>query len=304
MIQNSVIKLIKNKHKLRLNIIHRIICPCLYFLPDDLFLKIRYKLEVGSWLNLKHPKTFNEKLNWLKIHNRKDVFTQMVDKEEVKEYVGKIIGNNYVIPTIGLWNNPKEVDWDNLPNKFVLKTTHGGGGVAVVICKDKSKLDKRSVVKNFEKCMKVDIYKAYREWPYKNVKKRIIAEPLIESLDGDLRDYKFFCFNGKVRCFKIDFGRFTEHHANYYDRDGNLLLFGEKGLEPVYSHIEIMPDNLREMINIAEKLSNNIPFLRVDLYNVSGRIYFGELTFYPAAGMGEFTDKDWENTLGSYINLK
>ena len=275
---------------------------CLSFLPDKIYLSLRYRCRMGHWINWKNPKTFTEKIQWLKINNRRPEYTRMVDKFAVKEYVAGVIGEEYIIPTLGVWDKPEDIDWDSLPDQFVLKTTHGGGGGGVVICRDKKTFDKGKALEKLTESLNSDIYKSFREWPYKDVPKRIIADKFMtpeKNLESaGLMDYKFFCFNGKVRFFKVDFGRFVEHHANYYSPEGELLEFGEQGLEPDPNyHIEL-PNNLKEMIALAEKLSANEPFLRVDFYNVNGKIYFGELTFYPASGMGKWTTDDADMTVG------
>lgn len=282
-------------------------------LPDKLYLTVLYRLTMGKKLDLKNPRTFNEKLQWLKLYYRKPEFTNMVDKFAVKKYVENRIGKEYVIPTLGIWNSSDDIDWDCLPNQFVLKTTHGSGGHSVSICKDKEKFDIEAAKTKMEWSLKCsDTYIHYKEWPYKNVKKRIIAEefinpakyaPLGDAVDFDLKDYKFFCFNGKVRCFKVDFGRFTNHHANYYSPLGEILPFGETCCTPDFLHKEILPENLSKMIELAEKLSFGLPFIRVDLYNIYGKIYFGELTFFPAGGVGAFTDQEWDRKLGDWLEL-
>ena len=274
-----------------------------FCLSDKQYLKAIFMYRFGYSLDLDNPRTFCEKLQWLKLYDRKQEYTKMVDKFEVKKYVANKIGEEYIIPTLGVWNTPWDIDWDTLPNQFVLKTTHGGGGNGVIICKDKMQLNKESVCKALSESLNCDLYKSFREWPYKNVSKRIIAELFLENPSGELNDYKFFCFNGLVKFFKIDFNRFIEHHANYYLPNGQLLPFGEKGLEPDFEHVETMPDNLSEMIKIAERLSNGCKFVRVDLYDVKGKIYFGELTFYPAAGLGEFVPEEWNEKIGDFINI-
>ena len=275
------------------------------WLPDATYLKLLYRFKMGHRLDLKNPQTFTEKLQWLKLYNRKPEYTKMVDKYAVKEYVAKKIGEEYIIPTLGVWDKPEDIDWVSLPNKFVLKTTHGGGGGGVVICKDKATFDKTTAIAKLKESMASDIYSYLREWPYKNVPKRIIAEKFLAPEKSpalkDLPDYKFFCFNGKVNFFKVDFGRFVEHHANYYDTDGNLLPFGEKSFEPDPSYNIELPNNLNEMISLAERLSMKEPFLRVDFYNVNGNIYFGELTFYPASGMGKWTTEEADVIIGNYL---
>lgn len=422
-----------------------------FLFSDKVYLSLRYRCQMGHWIDWKHPKTFTEKLQWLKIYDYKPEYTQMVDKLAAKDYVAARIGEKYIIPTLGVWDKVEEIDWDALPDQFVLKTTHGGGSCGVVVCTDKSQLDKEKAIKKLETSMQTNAGETYRERPYLNVPRKILAEKFIaerklstslqhnelpdykffcfngepkflyvsdspnhelaflntdwtlapfgrkdykplqnippkpENLDemldiarrlshgkahirvdlynvgghvyfgeltfytgaglipftpeeydkvlGDmlklptggvkilikdnkiiedtengpfeeLKDYKFFCFGGKVKCFKIDFGRFVEHHANYYSPEGDLLPFGEKGLEPDPAHEEIMPNNLKAMISVAEKLSEGFKFLRVDLYNVKGNIYFGELTFYPAAGMGAFVPEVWDGKLGDMLGLQ
>lgn len=284
-----------------------IVSNFLRWLPDAPYLKLLYRFKMGHRLDLKSPKTFTEKIQWLKLYNRKPEYTTMVDKYAVKQYVANIIGEEYIIPTLGVWDKPEDVDWENLPNQFVLKTTHGGGGGGVVICKDKKIFDKNAAIDKLNESLSSDIYRGLREWPYKNVPKRIIAEkfmaPEKSSAPNDLPDYKFFCFNGKVRFFKVDFGRFVEHHANYYSPEGELLEFGEQGLEPDPSYPIELPNNLRDMIALAERMSKNEPFLRVDFYNVNGKIFFGELTFYPASGLGKWTTEEADMKIGKYLNL-
>lgn len=429
----------------------------LVWLPDKPYLSLRYRCQMGHWIDWKHPRTFTEKLQWLKVYDYKPEYTRMVDKLAAKDYVAERIGKEYIIPTLGVWDSVEDIDWDSLPNQFVLKTTHGGGGCGVVVCPDKSNLDKEKAIAKLRVSMRSNAGQTYREKAYLNVPRKIIAEKFMAErkapseivdkdlpdykffcfngeprycqvirdrhsketidfydmewkhmpfvglnpvaknglnpvakpqhlevmkdicrklsksmkfsridlyviddkeyfgeitlypaagfgefnptewnvklgdlikLDGnqmggvkcrvhdneiectpipyeykDLQDYKFFCFGGKVKCFKIDFGRFVEHHANYYSPSGELLPFGERGLEPDFNHIEVMPANLSEMISIAERLSVGFKFLRVDLYNVKGKIYFGELTFYPAAGMGAFVPDEWDEKLGEQIMI-
>lgn len=277
------------------------------WLPDTLYLKLVYRFKIGHRLNLKKPKTFTEKIQWLKLYNRRPEYTTMVDKYAVKQYVAALIGADHIIPTLGVWNKVEDIDWDSLPDQFVLKTTHGGGGGGVVICKDKSSFDRKLAIDKLKLSLASDIYLNLREWPYKNVPKRIIAEKFIapggSSATTDLPDYKFFCFNGKVKFFKVDFGRFMDHHANYYSPAGVLQEFGEKEYLPNSNYPIVLPDNLNEMVSLAERLSQNELFLRVDFYSVNGKIYFGELTFYPASGLGKFTPEEWDERLGDLIVL-
>lgn len=274
------------------------------WLPDKFYLQLRFRLEMGAKLNLKNPQTFQEKIQWLKLYNRKPEYTQMVDKYAAKAYVTERIGEQYVIPTIGVWNRPEDIDFAKLPDKFVLKTTHGGGGGGVVVCTDKTTLDIGVVKNRLNRSLSTNIYRTYKEWPYKNVPRRIIAEQMLLTPDGtDLKDYKFFCFNGEVKFFKVDFDRFVEHHANYYAPDWTLLPFGEIAFPPVPDKGLEKPDNFDNMLKIAEELSAGFPFLRVDLFNVAGQIFFGELTFFPASGMTAFTPAGWDETIGGYLTL-
>lgn len=418
------------------------------WLPDKPYLQLLYRFKMGHRLDLKNPKTFTEKIQWLKLYNRKPEYTRMVDKYAVKDYVANIIGKEHIIPTLGVWNRPEDIDWDALPNQFVLKTTHGGGGGGVAICKDKHTFNRTEAIAKLNQSMRSDIYNGLREWPYKNVPRRVIAETflapwkgqtdltdykiycfngvpkLIMTADGRfsedkrfgyydtewnavditwgaprpdkdlprpkqlpqmlevasqlsknipharidlynvrdnvmfgeitmfdssgleaitpdnmdeylgsmielpyssngggkyliingmiervlkedeaLNDYKFFCFNGNVKFFKVDFGRFVEHHANYYSPEGTLLEFGEKDFKPVPEHPIVLPVNLNAIIALAEKLATNIPFLRVDFYNINGKIYFGELTFYPASGLSHWTSEEKDEKLGCFLQL-
>lgn len=291
--------LLHNRSALGIAILYRLS----FMFPDKQYLKMMFRLKMGYPLNLKKPQTFNEKLQWLKLYNRRPEYTQMVDKYAVKEYVAKIIGEKYIIPTIGVWDKFDQINFSSLPELFVLKTTHGGGGGGVVICNNKDNFDISDARQKLNRSLSGNIYNSLREWPYKDVKKRIIAEKYICDEKNELKDYKFFCFNGKVQFFKIDFDRFIEHHANYYDRAGNLLPFGEADFLPKPEILLDIPYNLSEMIQIAEKLAANIPFIRVDLYNIKGKIYFGEMTFFPSSGLGQFLPKKYDYILGELIKL-
>lgn len=271
---------------------------------DETYLRRVFPLHLGYELDLENPKTFNEKLQWLKLYDRKPDYVNMVDKVEAKKYVTSIIGEDYVVPTYAIYEKVSEIDLDALPDKFVLKTTHAGGSVGVVICRDKNHFDKENAIMNLRAALKRDHSILGREWVYSKIKHRIIAEEYLDPFpDTDLRDYKFFCFNGKVKCFKIDFGRFKEHRANYFDRDGNLISLGEITCPPDVSyHLEI-PTNIKSMISIAEKLAGSHVFCRIDLYNIKERILFGEITLFPASGFGRFTDDIWDIQLGSWLDL-
>ena len=271
--------------------------------PDRLYLKSIFWLRLGYKLDLSDPKTFNEKLQWLKLYNRRPEYTQMVDKFAVKEYIANIIGEEYIIPTLGVYDKAEEIDFDELPDQFVLKCTHDSG--LALICKDKTKFDRKDAIKKLNKSLKQNYYWWSREWPYKNVQPRIIAEKyMIDNTVKELRDYKFFCFNGRVELYKVDYDRFVNHRANYFTREGEILPFGEETCQPDSNKDIQIPNTISQMISIADKLSGNLgPFARVDLYSANDKIYFGEITFFPAGGFGRFTDPKWDRKLGDLMRL-
>lgn len=269
---------------------------------DEEYLKRMFECYMKKELNLANPQTFNEKLQWLKLYDRKPEYTTMVDKYAVKKYVADIIGEEYIIPTLGVWNHFDEIDFDKLPNQFVLKCTHDSGGI--VICKDKNKLDLKSAKKKIEKCLKRNYYWSSREWPYKDVKPRIIAEPYMEdSKYGSLTDYKFFCFNGKMKCLYISIGSHTtKQKLQFFDRNFNILPIKRSDYLD-FDKIPEKPFHLDDMIVLAEKLSRDIPHTRIDFYYIHNRIYFGEITFFTGSGFIPFTDKKWDYKLGSWLKL-
>lgn len=272
-------------------------------MPDRDYLERKFEALMGTPLHLDAPQTFNEKLQWLKLYDRKPEYTMMVDKYRVREYIAQKIGAEYLIPLLGVWNSPDEIDFAALPEQFVLKCNHNSG-LGMCICKDKSTLNLRKVRRELQKGFRQDYYLPGREWPYKDVPRKIIAEKyMIDNDVNELRDYKFFCFRGEVKCFKVDFDRFIDHRANYFDPNGNPMPFGEVVCPPKPDKQLVLPENLDEMIALAEKLSGDVPFLRVDFYNIQGRIYFGELTFSPASGMGRFIPEEWDTVLGSWLQL-
>lgn len=271
---------------------------------DETFLRKVYKLHFGKELNLENPKTFNEKLQWLKLHDRKPEYTRMVDKYEAKKYVAEKIGEQYTIPTLGVWDKFDEIDFDSLPNQFVLKCTHDSGGL--VVCKDKTKLDIPTAKKKINKHLKRKYFYIWREWPYKNVKPRIIAEKYMEDeKTTELRDYKIFCFNGEAKLLFIATDRQTEGEEtkfDFFDMEFNHLPFTNG-----HPNAKIPPEKpvcFDEMRELAEKLSAGIPHLRVDFYEVNGRVYFGELTFSHWSGMTPFDPPEWDEKLGNWITLK
>lgn len=272
--------------------------------PDSVYVRLKYRKNFGKLPNLRNPQTFNEKLNWLKLYDRNQHYTTLVDKHEVKQYVADVIGGEYVIPTIGVWESAEEIDFDSLPDKFVMKATHDSGGV--VICRDKSKLDREAARKKMSEALQRDFYAVTREWPYKNVKRRIIAEQLLEvdgdTTNGSINDYKFFCFNGKVRFMKVDVDRDTDHRANYYDTKFHLLNFTETRFGFADKPVE-KPVHFEKMIELAEKLAKDKRFLRVDFYEVGDRLYFGEITFFPDSGVGRFTPESADDEIGAMLQL-
>lgn len=276
-----------------------------WLIPDDvLYLRVIYKLHFGERLNLKNPTKFSEKIQWLKLYNHNPLYSILVDKLKVKKYVAKSIGSKYIIPTLCEWDKPQSIKLEQLPERFVIKTNHDGGSNGIVICKDKAKLSMRKVLQELNHSFYRSSYMAGREWPYKNVSKKVFAEQYVTDSNGELRDYKFFCFNGKVRCFKIDYNRQINHQANYYDPQCKLQLYGETAY-PFNPDADIhIPENINEMITLAEKLADGLPFVRIDFYNVDGRIYFGEFTFYPAGGMSHWDgDIDVDALWGSWLEL-
>lgn len=272
---------------------------------DEKYLKKLFRLNMGKELNLDNPQTFSEKLQWLKLYNRKPEYTQMVDKVEAKKYVANLIGEEYIIPTLGVYNSVGEIDFNALPNQFVLKTTHGGGSGGVVVCKDKTTLNIADCKRELQRSMKQNIYRHLREWPYKDVKPRIIAEKLLEVKESeDLPDYKFYCFNGEPRYCQVIRDRNFKETIDFYDMDWNHLPFiglnpvAKNGLNPVER-----PFCFENMIRICKELAKDIIFSRIDLYVIDEKVYFGEITFYPASGLGEFSPQEWNYTLGEMIQL-
>lgn len=273
------------------------------YMPDEAYLKRKYRACMGKKLNLEHPQTFNEKLQWLKIHDRKPEYTMMVDKYLVREYVAKTVGEEYLIPLLGVWEDPEEIDFDALPDQFVLKCNHNSG-LGMCICKDKSELDLPKVKRELKKGLKQDYYLTGREWVYKDVPRRIIAEKyMVDESETELKDYKIMCFGGKARCCFVCTDRHTKEglHITIFDNSWNMMHFG-RHRHPSKDGIH-KPAKYETMVKLAEVLAKDIPFVRVDFYEVDGKIYFGELTFFPGSGFEEFTPEEWDNTLGEWIKL-
>lgn len=276
-----------------------------FWIPDKRYLQMLYYLKMGKRLNLDRPQSFCEKLQWLKLYDRQLRYTMMVDKLAVKDYVADIIGEKYIIPTIGIWERPEDINFDDLPQQFVLKTTHGGGSGGVVICKDKFALDKNRVINDLKESLRQNIYQKYREWPYKGVKRRIMAEKYLPvATDNELKDYKFYCFDGKPKFCQVIGGRRVKETIDFFDMNWQHQNF--YGLNPVARPAIIpplRPLHFEEMQIIANKLSQDIRFCRIDLYDTLDCPYFGEITFYPASGMGLFTPDEYNYILGEMIHL-
>lgn len=272
------------------------------WMDDEKYIKIAYKILMNKPLNLDSPKTYSEKLQWIKLHDRRPEYTMMVDKHAVKEYVTKVIGKQYIIPTLGVWKHFDEIDFDLLPNQFVLKCTHDSGGL--VICKNKEQLDKEKARKKIEECLKHNFYYGQREWPYKDVPHQIIAEAYMEdSTTKELRDYKFFAFDGEVKAMFIatERGSKEETKFDFFDADYNHLPFING--HPNAVELPKKPKCFDEMKDLASKLSKGIPQVRVDFYEVDGKVYFGEMTFFHWSGFKPFEPEKWDDIFGSWINL-
>lgn len=273
------------------------------FVPDLPYLKLVYWAEMGKSLNIENPQTFNEKIQWLKLYNRNPKNTKYVDKYEVRRYIAETIGEQYLIPLINVYDEVNEINWDSLPNSFVLKCTHGSG--SNIICKDKNNLDINLAKKKLKRWMNQSWYYFGREWEYKNIKPRIICEKyIVDNHENDLKDYKIMCFNGKAKCIFVCLNRNSKNglNINIYDKNWNLLPFERNGA-PNSKEIVKKPKNLELMLELAEVLAKEFPFLRVDFYDVNDKIYFGEMTFYPGSGFRGFTPEQYDEILGSWINL-
>lgn len=273
----------------------------LNWMTDESYLKIKYRAAMGEKLSLEAPETFNEKLQWLKLHDRKPEYTMMVDKYKVREYIKDQLGEEYLIPLLGVWDDPDDIDFDTLPNQFVLKCNHNSG-LGMCICKDKSKLDIPKVKAELRKGLAQDYYLTGREWPYKDVPRKIICEKYMEDGSGDaLQDFKFFCFNGEPKMMYVSRDASCKPYTDFYDMD-----FCRVQLSMVDPNSELgvnKPENFEQMKKISARLSRNIPFLRVDFYEIKGALYLGELTFFHSSGFGPISPNEWAHKLGSWIKL-
>lgn len=249
---------------------------------DKFQIKSYFWLEMGKRLDLKNPVTMNEKIQWLKLYNRKPEYRLLVDKVKVKDVVSKNIGPEHVVPLLGVWDHFDDIDFEKLPNQFVLKTNHSGGNTGVVIVNDKNTFDRESAKRKLELSLKDDIYKQFREWVYKDMDKKIFAESFLGT---DLTDYKFYCFNGEVDSVLICVDRqMGDPKFYFFNKDWKLCRYNKRGKEAPADFSLPKPNGIDEMFILAEKMSKGFPFIRLDFYYVKGQIYFGEYTFYPASG--------------------
>lgn len=274
-------------------------------MPDEKYLKMLYKANTGEELNLENPVKLNEKLQWLKLHDRKPVYTQMADKYRAREYIASKVGREYLIPLLGVWERAEDIDFDSLPDSFVLKCNHTSS-TGLCVCRDKSRLDRETVRKKLTKAMAQNYYLVWREWPYKDIPRRIIAEQFLSEPDGSpLVDYKFYCYGGEPRYFMVSYGE-AEHNVKNHKFDMQLnsidYLFKK---QPAVPAEEIkLPENIDKMIELAGILCRGHQHLRVDMYSVGGRIYCGELTFFSGGGFIKMVSQEYSDYLAGLIDLK
>ena len=275
----------------------------LNWVPDSLYLKLLYRVIMGRKLNLKNPKEYNEKLQWLKLNDRKPEYSTMVDKYEVRGYIEDLLGDKYLIPCLGIYDSVDDIDIDALPDRFVLKCTHDSGSVE--ICKDKSSFDIECARHRLSQAMKRNYYATYREWPYKYVKPRIIAEGYLEGDGGDLKDYKVMCFNGEAKIIEVHENRFVEgkvHTQTFYDREWNIVPLTQVETVTVDRPGE-RPRQLDEILRLSELIAKDMYHARIDWYIEGDKIYFGEITFFDGSGFESFSTPEMERMLGDMINL-
>ena len=273
------------------------------WMPDEWYLKLAYKAYMGRKLKLNDPQTFNEKLQWLKLYNRKPEYTMMVDKYKVREYIAQTLGEEYLIPLLGVWDDPDEIDFDTLPDQFVLKCNHNSG-LGMCICKDKSKLDIPKVKAELRKGLKQNYYLIGREWPYKDVPRKIICEEYMQDDfgAGELADYKVLCFDGEPKLVELHHGRFNGTHTqDFYDTAWNKTDF-EQPEDPLSDEEMEKPQFSKEMFRLSRILAKDIPHVRVDWYYTDGRLYFGELTFFDGSGFSPFAGNQ-DRIIGEWIQL-
>lgn len=271
-------------------------------LPDSLILKIKFRMIMGQRLHLRNPQTFNEKIQWIKLHDRNVSDTALADKYAVKDIVGPVIGWEHVIPTIGVWDSPEEMDSASLPERFVLKCTHDSG--SVVICRDRKSFDMDAARKFLSKAFGRNFYRMSQEWIYKDIRPRIIAEPFLDDGTGALTDYKFFCFDGEPRFLYVSAG--LEDHStasiSFVNMDWTPAPYQRSDYR-TFAQLPPKPEGFDSMVEIARKLSEGHRFLRVDLYQVGSTVYFSELTFYPNGGFIPFANREQDLEMGRLLEI-
>lgn len=272
-------------------------------MPDEAFLKRKFKASMGKALNLENPTTFNEKLQWIKLYDRKPEYTVMADKHLVKDYVSQKLGAQYIIPTLGAWDDPEDIDFDRLPSRFVLKCNHNSG-LGMYICQDQSQMDKKAVIKGLKKGLQEDYYLSSREWPYKDIPRKIIAEAYMEDASGGLIDYKVHCFGGEPKFILVCGDRFSGKGLteDFVTAQWERMEVKRPGIKLSHQLME-KPAQLEEILELSRKLSADIPFVRTDFYIINHKVYFSEITFFPAAGFRPFEPESWDETFGSWIDL-
>ena len=280
----------------------RLILSLTRIIPDELYLRMAYRAVTGKRLHLNPPVTYNEKLQWLKLHDRKPEYTEMVDKYEVRKFVTERVGAEYLVGVLGVWDKAEDIDFDNLPDQFVLKCTHDCGGL--VICRDKASLDKEAARRKLNDCLKTNFYWQGREWPYKNVKPRIYAEEYLSDFgDSQLTDYKVFCFDGQPKLIQVDYDRFEGHKRQFFDCDWNRLDISFHFPSDT-AKVIFRPSVLEEMLELSRKLSAGFPHLRTDFYIVGDRLYVGEMTFFHGTGFGKWWPEGTDEWLGSFLKIQ
>ncbi|WP_349509440.1 ATP-grasp fold amidoligase family protein [Bacteroides fragilis] len=290
---------VKDNFRLALLVLLDKIC---FLIPDKSYLQWRYYLSFSRKLDLKNPRTFSEKLQWLKLYNRRMEYTRMVDKVEAKKYVSELLGEKYVIPTLGVWDDPDDINFDALPEQFVLKCNHNSG-LGMCVCRDKSRLNISKVKDKLRKGLKQNYYLHGREWPYKNVPRKILAEKfMVDGVSENLTDYKFFCFDGEPFMMYVSKDNAEHTTTDFFDMEYNRLPIRMK--DPNSDCPPEKPEEFEQMCALSKVLSKGIPHLRVDFYCINHQIYVGEMTFYHNSGFGPINPEEWNLKLGSLIKIE
>lgn len=276
---------------------------CFHWLTDKAFIRWMFRAQMNRWPDLNHPKTLNEKLQWIKLYDRRPEYAVMADKYRMRGYISQILGEEYTIPLIGVWDDPEQIDFETLPDQFVLKCNHNSG-LGMYICHDKSGMDVAKVKRDLQLGLEQDYYLTCREWPYKNIPRKIICETYMSNGKEGLTDYKVHCFNGVPKMVLVCKDRFTEDGLteDFFTESWEHLPVKRPNI-PMANIAAKKPEQLDKMLEISEKLSENIPFLRVDFYIIEEKLYIGELTFFPAGGVAPFEPEAWDETFGSWIQL-